>query len=115
VTEKYLAAQGDIIWLDFSPQAGHEQAGRRPALIISNRTANALLNTRAFVCPISNTDKGLSLQPKLDGRTITQGVVLCDQARIQDLQARHAEFIEKAPADILETVVDIVYGMLELL
>lgn len=106
--------QGSIIWLDFSPQAGHEQAGRRPAVIISNDTTNALLNNRAMVCPITTTNKHLALQPELDNRTTTQGVVLCDQARILDLDARHAEYIEALPADILSEVVDIVFGMIEI-
>jgi mRNA interferase MazF len=109
----YQARQGDIIWLDFNPQAGHEQAGRRPAVVVSNATANRFLRKRAMVCPITSTDKGIPLQPRLDARTTTSGVVLCDQARVLDLEARNAEHFEQLPADILYEVVDIIYGMIE--
>ena len=111
--KEYVARQGDIVWLDFSPQTGHEQAGRRPAAVISNSTANRVLNTRVIVVPISNTNKGIPIQPQLDGRTTVQGVLLCDQVRAVDLVARKAVFIEELPQDLLFEVVDIVYGMIE--
>ena len=105
--------QGDIVWINFDPQKGHEQKGRCPAVVLSNADANRLLNTRAILCPISNTDKGIPTQPKLDGRTKTQGVVLCDQVRTVDIVARKAEFIEVMPRDILLEVSDIVYSFIE--
>jgi mRNA interferase MazF len=113
VKKAYTPKQGDIIWLDFNPQAGHEQAGRRPALVISNNIANELLGGRAMVCPITSTNKRLSLHPTLDERTKTQGVILCDQARMQDLRARHAEFIESSPSELLKHAVDIVFSLIE--
>ena len=109
----YRANRGDIIWLVFDPHAGNEQQGRRPAVVISNADANDFLNGRAMVCPISKTNKGFPLQPALDERTVTQGVVLCDQVMVLDLDARHAHYIEKIPVDILHEVVDIIYGMIE--
>jgi mRNA interferase MazF len=109
----YVAKQGDIIKLNFDPQAGHEQKGRRPAIVISNADANVLLNTRAIVCPVSSTNKGIVIQQELDNRTITQGVILCDQVRTMDLQARKAEYIEPLPEDILLEIIDIVYGLIE--
>jgi mRNA interferase MazF len=111
----YSARQGDIIWLDFDPQAGHEQKGRRPAVVISNNLANRLLNTRAIVCPISSTNKGIPIQPELDNRTSTRGVILCDQVRTVDLVARKAIFIESMPFDLLQETIDIVYGLVEFL
>jgi mRNA interferase MazF len=81
---------------------------------VSNADAIRFLHKRAMVCPITNTDKGIPLQPRLDNRTKTKGVILCDQARILDLQARRAEYIEQLPNDILYEVVDIIYGMIEL-
>ena len=111
---EYKAKQGDIVWLEFSPAAGNEQSGRRPAVIISNNTANNFLNKRAVVCPISSTNKGYPVQPVLDDNMKTTGVVLCDQVMPVDLIARHAEFIEELPAAILSEVVDIVYGMIEI-
>lgn len=111
----YSAQQGDIVWICFDQQTGHEQKGRRPAVIVSNETANSLLNTRAIVCPISSTNKSIPIQPMLDTRTKTQGVVLCDQVRTVDLAARKAEYIEVIPEDLLLEIIDIVFGLIEVL
>jgi len=113
MSEKYEPKQGDIVWMDFDSGVGHEQTGRRPAVIISNETAFRLLNTRAMVCPITGTNKGIPIQPVLDSRSKTTGVILCDQARIMDIVARRADFIEKLPKDILREVIDIVYSIFE--
>jgi len=109
----YNAKQGDIIWLDLDPQAGHEQKGRRPAIVASNNSFNYYSKTAAMVCPITNTDRGIPIQLKLDGRTKTSGVIMCDQAKTLDLQKRNAEYIEHVPNDIISEVIDIIYGFLE--
>jgi mRNA interferase MazF len=109
----YEPRQGDIVWIDFNPQAGHEQAGRRPAVVVSNAQTHNMLNFCAMVCPITNTNKGYPFQPPLDERTTTRGVVMCDQAKFVDLAARHPEYIERVPQDIVDEVVDIIYGMVE--
>ena len=109
-----MVKQGDIIWLNFNPQAGYEQSGRRPALVISNNSFTLITKTVAMVCPITKTDKSLPFHIKLDDRTQTDGVVLCDQAKIIDIQARNFEFIETAPKDIVLEVVDTVYGFIEI-
>ena len=109
----YIAKQGDIIWLDLEPQAGHEQKGRRPAVVVSNNTFNEFTKSGAMICPITNTDREIPIQPKLDNRTKTSGVVMCDQAKILDLQVRNAEFIEKIPNNILCEIVDIIGEILE--
>ena len=98
---------GDIVYLNFNPQAGHEQAGRRPALVISNDILNQH-SSMAMVCPITNTNKRHPLHVPLDERTSTTGVILCDQAKMFDMKARKAELIEKAPTDIIEEARDIV-------
>ena len=108
-----MVKQGFIIWLDFDPQSGHEQKGRRPALVVSNETFNNFSNL-AIVCPITNTNKNHPFHVKLDGRTKTTGVILCDQARTLDINARNYEFIENIPDDILLEVIDIINGFLEL-
>ena len=110
----YFATQGDIIWLDFDPRAGHEQKGRRPALVISNNRFNRFENGTAMVCPITSTDRGIPTHVRLDSRTMTSGVILCDQAKILDLRERNADFIERAPDDILFEAVDIVIGCIEI-
>lgn len=109
----YKANQGDLIWIDFDPQAGHEQQGRRPAIVVSNNTFNNFVRTAAMVCPITNTDRGIPVQVHLDGRTKTTGVVMCDQAKILDTQKRKADFIEKAPEDVVFEVTDIISGFVE--
>jgi len=107
-----MVKQGDLIWLDFDPQTGHEQKGRRPALVISNETFNNF-SKLAIVCPITNTDKNHPFHIKLNDKTKTKGVVLCDQSRTLDINARNYEFIEKMPEDILIDVLDIVTGFIE--
>ena len=108
-----MVKQGDIIWLDFDPQTGHEQKGRRPAMVVSNKTFNHFSGL-AIVCPITNTKKDYPFHVKLDERTKTTGVVLSDQARTLDINARNYEFIENAPADIFMEAIDIISGFIEL-
>ena len=104
--------QGDIVMTNFDPQSGHEQSGRRPAIIISNNRYNRL-SSLVIACPITNTDKGFPLHVKLDCRTKTTGVVLCDQIKCMDAVARGITLIEKAPQDIVDEVIDIIAGIIE--
>jgi mRNA interferase MazF len=108
-----MVKQGEIIWLDFDPQAGHKQKGRRPAIVVSNQSFNNFSNL-AIVCPITNTRKNHPFHVKLDKRTKTTGVILCDQVRTLDINARNYEFIEKTPDDILVNIIDIISGFVEL-
>ena len=110
---EYTPEQGDIITLEFDPQAGHEQKGRRPAIVVSNNTFNRFTKM-AMVCPITNTNRGFPLHVALDDRTTTTGVVLCEQVKSLDISARRAVFNEKAPSDIIDEVVDIIFGFIEL-
>lgn len=110
----YHAKQGDIIWLSLVPQAGHEQAGRRPALVVSRNDFNGFTKKTAMVCPITNTDRGFPLHVRLDSRCITTGVVMCDQSKVLDLEARQAAFIERAPEDVTAEAVDIIIAMIEM-
>lgn len=102
---------GDIVYLNFSPQTGHEQAGTRPGIVISNDILN-MHSSMAFVCPITNTDKQHPLHVPLDERTVTTGVVLCDQAKMLDMNARKAKVIEHAPKDIADEVREIVHSFI---
>lgn len=110
----YLPQQGDIVYLDFDPQAGHEQKGRRPALVVSNNAFNAL-SRGALVCPITNTNRGIPLHVPLDERTKITGVIMCDQVKALDMQSRNAAFAERAPDDIIAEAVDIITGFIEML
>jgi mRNA interferase MazF len=105
--------QGDVVFIDFDPQAGHEQKGRRPALVVSNAAFNRFTRA-AMVCPITNTDKGVPVRVRLDNRTKTTGVIMCEQVKALDLTKRHAVFVEKAPPNIVSEVVDMIYSFIEI-
>lgn len=98
--------------MDFDPQTGHEQRGRRPALVVSSNLFNRV-NSLTMVCPITHTDRGSPFHIRLDDRTETDGVVMCDQVRMLDLNSRRAAFEEKAPDDVLAEAVDIIRGIIE--
>ena len=110
----YVPKQGDIIKMNFNPTKGHEQQGQRPAVVVSNTAYNKFTRGVAMVCPITNTDRGIPIQPKLDSRTETTGVIMTDQVKALDLTERNAEFIEILPIDILAEVCDIVSGYSEI-
>lgn len=103
--------RGDIIIMDFNPQQGHEQNGRRPALIVSNDTLNSH-SSLVEVCPITNTNKQHPFHIELDNRTSTTGVILCDQAKMLDIRARNAVVIEHCPQDICDDVKDLLISFL---
>ena len=90
-----------IIKLNFNPQIGHEQAGYRPAVVVSNNIFNNKAKL-AIVCPITNTDNKFPLHIALDERTKTKGVILCEHLKSLDLRKRKYEFIENLPKDILD-------------
>ena len=105
--------QGDIVYLDFDPQARHEQKGRRPALVVSSTLFNRV-GSRTMVCPITHTDRGHPFHIRLDSRTKTDGVIMCDQARMLDLNSRGTSFEEKAPSDLVAEAVDMIIGFVEI-
>ena len=105
--------QGDIVYLNFDPQSGHEQKGRRPALVVSNDLFNRV-NSLTMVCPITHTDRALPFHLRLNGTTKTDGVILCDQVRMLDLTSRNAAFVEKAPRDIIAEAVDLITSFIEI-
>ncbi len=101
----YKPSRGDIIQMNFTPQAGHEQAGRRPALIVSNASFHRYTNM-AIVCPITNQIKNYPMHVPLDKRTKTTGEILCEHVRSVDLAARDAVPIEKLPDDLMNAVFE---------
>jgi len=109
-----MVRQGDIIKVNFNPQTGHEQAGYRPALVISNNFFNEKANL-TIVCPITNTNNHFPLHIPLDSRTETTGVILCEHVRALDLRARPYKVVEKLPKDLLDTVVGVVFSEIEIL
>ncbi len=107
-----MVKQGTIIKINFNPQSGHEQAGYRPAIVISNDIFNEKTKL-SIVCPITNTDNNFPLHVSLDERTKTTGVILCEHIRALDLESRTYQEVEKVPKDILNHVIDIVYAEIE--
>ena len=107
-----MVRQGDIIKLNFDPQRGHEQAGYRPALVISNDYFNGRTNM-CIVCPITNTKRPFPLRISLDERTETTGMILCDHVRSVDLESRGYRQVERLPDDLLIRVISAVYAQIE--
>jgi mRNA interferase MazF len=104
--------QGNIVWLDFNPAKGQEQAGVRPAVVVSGNAFNKVSNN-VIVCPITTTDKQYPAHIALDDRTETSGFVMCDQIRTVSPSARRAAYIEDLPIDILEDVLDLIVSVFE--
>ncbi len=88
----YVPDRGDVVWVDFNPQAGHEQAGRRPALVLSPREFNHRMKV-AFVCPITNQPKGIPFEVPVPVGSKVTGVVLCQHAKSIDWRARQVSFL----------------------
>ena len=99
----YIPDRGDIVWLQFNPQSGHEQAGRRPALTLSPKAYNQKAGLGIF-CPITSNYKGYPFEVKIETRLI-KGVILSDQVKSLDWRIRNAEFIGKAKPEIVSDVL----------
>ncbi|MEO8084984.1 MAG: type II toxin-antitoxin system PemK/MazF family toxin [Ardenticatenales bacterium] len=100
----HIPDRGDVVRISMSPQVGHEQAGRRPALVLSPAAYNGKVGL-AVVCPITNQVKGYPFEvPIPDGLPIT-GVVLADQAKSLDWRARSADFVCSVPSDTVVVVL----------
>lgn len=102
---RYVPRRGDIIRLDFDPQKGHEQAGRRPALVLSPTEYNRVIGL-AVVCPITNQQKGFPWEVEISENPFVSGVVLADQVKSLDWKGRRAEFVCTPDEGLLEEVVE---------
>lgn len=101
---RFVPDRGDAVWLDFDPQSGHEQAGRRPALVISPRSYNEKVGL-ALVCPITSQIKGYPFEVVLPEGLKIKGAILSDQIKSLDWQARKAKLIVKLPTTIVRDVL----------
>jgi len=99
----WVPDRGDAIWLQFDPQAGREQRGRRPALVLSPATYNARAGL-AFVCPITSRVKGYPFEVALPEGEAIADVVLVDHARSVAWPERHAELIGRLPQPTVQEV-----------
>ena len=100
----YAPDRGDFVWLEFNPQAGHEQAGHRPALVISPGAYNRRVGL-ALCCPITSQVKGYPFEVALPVGLPVAGVVLSDQVKSLDWRARKAKRIGKASAAVIDEVL----------
>lgn len=100
----YIPERGDIVWLTFTPQLGHEQAGRRPALVLSPRAYNGKVGLAIF-CPITSQIKGYPFEVAVSQGLAVGGVILSDQVKSLDWKARKAELIGKLPESLTTTVL----------
>ena len=103
----YVPEKGDFITLSFDPQSGHEQKGRRPALVISNSLFNKATGL-AIACPITNTNRNIPFHLPVPGASSLTGFVMAEQVKSVDYNARRAKFVEKAPAQFVEDAVAVV-------
>lgn len=92
--EKYIPDRGDIVWLDFTPQSGHEQAGKRPALVLSPMAYNQKVGLALF-CPITSKVKGYPFEVNLTPNFEVKGVILSDQIKSLDWRVRKAKYVGK--------------------
>jgi mRNA interferase MazF len=100
----YVPKQGDIIWLDFDPQVGHEQAGRRPALVLSATAYNK--KTGLLVCcPLTNQEKDYPFEVSMESVLGVSGVALADQIKSFDWKVRKAEKKGHVPKKVLAEVI----------
>ncbi|TDA65486.1 MAG: endoribonuclease MazF [Clostridia bacterium] len=100
----YVPDRADIVRLEFSPKARHEVAGRRPALVVSPKSYNSKVGV-ALMCPLTSKRKGYPFEVPLPSTAGISGVVLADQIKNLDWQARKAEFVCKVPSDVTQEVL----------
>ena len=108
----YVPDRGDLVWLEFTPQVGSEQRGRRPALVLSPKTYNGKVGLALF-CPVTSKIKRYPFEVELPhGYTISR-VVLSDQLKSLDWRSRKVKFIERASSDVMAMVTARVLPLLE--
>jgi len=98
---EYVPERGDVVWLDFNPQSGHEQAGRRRAVVLSPQSYNQKVGL-AILCPITNQQKGYPFEVVIG---TGQGVILSDQVKSLDWRRRRAEYLTELPRAIIGEVL----------
>ncbi len=101
----YIPDRGDLVWLQFNPQSGHEQAGRRPALTLSPKAYNQKVGLAIF-CPVTSQEKGYPFEVEIKEGKI-QGAILADQVKSLDWRKREVEFITKAPSKVINDVIEL--------
>ena len=109
---EYVPDRGDVVWLTFAPQTGHEQAGRRPALALSPASYNGKVGLALF-CPITNQAKGYPFEVVIPAGVSVTGVILSDQIKSLDWRVRQAEYIAALPGDVVADVLAKIAALLK--
>ena len=112
VSPSYIPERGDVVWTDFNPQAGREQAGKRPALVLSPRAYNSKTGLAVMV-PITSHIKGYPFEVAISVKSV-EGVVLADHLKNLDWQSRGVSFIGKASASALDRVTANIAALLQI-
>ncbi|MFQ5829972.1 MAG: endoribonuclease MazF [Candidatus Methylomirabilia bacterium] len=112
VVAAYLPSRGDLVWLQFNPQAGHEQAGHRPALVISPRSYNRRVGL-ALCCPVTSQVKAYPFEVLLPKGLGVEGAVLSDQMKSLDWRVRKAKRIGSVPTDVLQETVGKILALVD--
>ena len=100
----YVPKRGDFVWLQFNPQSGHEQMGRRPALVLSHEAFNRRMGF-IFVCPVSNTKRQNPFYISIPENEEVTGVIMADQLRSLDYKASKADYAGECPEIVLRDVL----------
>jgi mRNA interferase MazF len=108
----YVPDRGDLVWLEFTPQAGSEQRRRRPALVLSPKSDNGKVGLALF-CPLTSKVKGYPFEVELPDGYAVSGVVLADQLKGLDWRSRKVNFIERVTPDVMAMVTARVLPLLE--
>lgn len=101
----YVPDRGDVVWLTLTPQAGHEQAGRRPAIVLSPKRYNGRVGL-LLACPVTSRSKGYPFEVALPPGLRVAGVVLSDQLKSLDWRAREAAFVARLPKDVVAEILE---------
>jgi mRNA interferase MazF len=101
----YIPDRGDLVWLQFNPQSGHEQSGRRPALTLTPKAYNQKVGLAIF-CPVTSQKKGYPFEVGIKEGKI-QGAILADQVKSLDWRKREVKFIAKVPSRVINEVIEL--------
>jgi mRNA interferase MazF len=100
----FVPQRGDVVWIDLNPQAGHEQAGRRPAVVLSPVAYNRKVGLALF-CPVTSQIKGYPFEVLIPAGLAVKGAVLADQVKSLDWKVRKAELISEMPGAVINAVL----------
>jgi len=103
-SKTYVPRRGDLVWISFNPQAGHEQSGRRPAVVISPEQYNRRVGLALF-CPVTTQVKGYPFEVGIPEHSGAAGVALADQVKSFDWRSREAQFIGELPGDTISAIL----------